>query len=436
MKADINKILIFNEINKKHTLYMLFFILFLVLLSKSSYAATNPMLVRLVATGSSMQNECVVYFDSAASYNYEPEYDAPSLGVDPGALNIVTCFDGMDFQVKALPAITQNMALPLKISTGTTGTYLIYAGEMQNLPQGAALWLYDSYTATSFDLRGGAYSCIISDTETVSRFVLNIFTSVLQNVTRGYDPPTCAFSANGILFAKAPGSTAYDYYWKDSANNIIQVALNKSGEDTLYAINAGSYRVDVNTTGSNDHAVIYFNVEGSQSAKAHFSIANQQIYLSNGQATAYFTNTSQNSQVYWWDFGDGMGSPSQQGTNTYSQLGSYTVSLTCSNLTCPEVSTFSEVIEVFGGTTGIEAAENAFQVGFDGGGDYIIWNGNDGISGLLIWNMAGQVVESQQPEPGNEKKIYFSKQLSPNQVYVVQTTTGNGLKTLFKFIKQ
>jgi len=408
----------------------------LILLPKNIHCTTDPMLVRLVATGMSMQNECAIYFDSAATYNYEPEYDAPSLGVDPGALNIVSCFDGMDFQVKALPAITQNMAIPFKINTGSTGTYLIYAGEMQNLPQGAAIWLYDSYTATSFDLRGGAYSCIISDTETVSRFVLNIFTSALENVTRGYDPPTCAFSGNGILFARAPGNTAYDYYWKDSANNIIQVALNKTGEDTLHNVNAGSYRVDVNTSGFNDHAVIYFSVEGSQSAKARFSLTNPQIYLSNGQATAHFTNTSQNSQLYWWDFGDGMGSPNQQGTNAYSQLGSYTVSLTVSNLTCPEVSTYSEVIEVVGGTTGLGSAESAFQVGFDGGGDYILWKGDEEINALSIWNMAGQaLVENQKPAPGNGKKVYFSEQLGPNQVYVIQTTTGNGRKILFKFIK-
>ncbi|HXD94410.1 MAG TPA: hypothetical protein VNX01_14485, partial [Bacteroidia bacterium] len=47
-------------------------------------ASTPAMLLRLEAAGQSMQNETVVYFDSSGAFNYNDQYDAPSLGVSPG----------------------------------------------------------------------------------------------------------------------------------------------------------------------------------------------------------------------------------------------------------------------------------------------------------------------------------------------------------------
>ena len=40
-----------------------------------------------------------------------------------------------------------------------------------------------------------------------------------------------------------------------------------------------------------------------------------------------FTNTSQNAESYYWDFGDGTNSTEQSPVHTYNSAGNYTISL-------------------------------------------------------------------------------------------------------------
>jgi serine protease len=54
-------------------------------------------------------------------------------------------------------------------------------------------------------------------------------------------------------------------------------------------------------------------------------------YSQNGAGTVYFTNTSSNASSYEWNFGDGASSTSTSPTHTYSNLGSYNVSLTANS---------------------------------------------------------------------------------------------------------
>ncbi|HXU25747.1 MAG TPA: hypothetical protein VN698_00840, partial [Bacteroidia bacterium] len=227
--------------------------------SLSSLKASVPMLLRLEAAGQAMQNETAVYFDSQGTFNYNDQYDAPSLGVSPGYLNIITRFDSIDFQIKCLPLLTQNISIPVKVVTGTSGSYQIYANDIKNLPFGACIMLHDNLTNTNQDLRLGAYTCNVSDTESVARFVLNISISTLS-VSGNPINPTCSKSANGyIIVSGTIGTAPWNFYWKDSLNNIIKTSLQKSTADTLFGLNAGAYLVDVNTNGTCSNGALSFS---------------------------------------------------------------------------------------------------------------------------------------------------------------------------------
>lgn len=64
----------------------------------------------------------------------------------------------------------------------------------------------------------------------------------------------------------------------------------------------------------------------------------------NGGPTATFTNTSQNATTYLWDFGDGSVSSAVNPTHTYQAEGTYTVTLTATNICGSQ--TFTQTVTV------------------------------------------------------------------------------------------
>lgn len=397
--------------------------------------AQTPMAMRLVAAGNGMQNEAVVYFDSSATYNYDPLYDAPSLGVAPGQLNIVTCLNNLEYQVNGLPALTQSITLPVKITTGTTGQYQLSGVDLQNLPQGAWVTVTDLYNNVSHNLRTGPFTCTIQDTETVARFELGIVITTFSNLSIALVAPTCLQSADGKLIVQATSAGPYDFYWKDSLNNIVHSVSGKAWADTFYTANAGIYRVDVNETGTNKIGIAYFNVHPSMGPQADFMVSDDTLYLSGSEASMHFFNNCVNAQWYWWDFGDGMGCDSVNPTYAYTQLGTYTVTLSANNGFCPETASFSRSVTILGGTTGI--ARQGTEIAalcYEATGCYLKFKTEASNLFISISDLMGRVLlswELSRVTPG--QKILVSGALPPKEVYMLYLS-GIHMQKVYKFI--
>ena len=239
-------------------------------------SSATPMVFRLQASGNNMKNETAIYFDANATSNYEKTYDALSLGVDAGFLGIVSSLNDTDYAINGLPTLNQNFIIPVKATTATTGNYQITATDLQNLPGGACIILHDNYMGYDWDLRSGPYSCTLTDTETVARFVLNITIDPTLSINTSLKNPTCMSSANGYIIANAPSGSSYNYYWKDANNNIIKTSLNAGTTDTLKNLQAGVYHVDVNGTGSCSNATGTFTLQ-STSTYFNFLLQHPQI---------------------------------------------------------------------------------------------------------------------------------------------------------------
>jgi PKD repeat protein len=400
------------------------YIHFLLILTAAFRLSAQPKtLLRLQAQGNGMQNEAVVYFDASAGYTYDPLLDAPSLGVNQGYLDVVTCFDSIDFQVKALPALTQGVTIPLKVTTGISGQYQVSANDLQNLPSGACVMLYDAYSGMSHDLRSGNYLCMISDTESVARFSVNIIISVLPPPASSFQNPTCASSLNGKVIAISPGTGLWNYYWKDSTNNIIRTQLNKEGNDTLGNIAAGDYHVDVNPAGTCGNSSAEFSLVGALSPTAYFTSDSVSVVHSYVQ----FSNTSVNAITYSWNFGDGMASTTVNAWHNYSATNVYTVSLSAFSSLCNETSTFTKILTVVG-TTGLNdnRFDNAILVSRDVTGYYLQIN-SDIQSKTVIsgYDMFGKNLFSISPQLNLNTKTYLDLEAYKNTVVLLTVSLGN-----------
>jgi len=397
-------------------------VLFAVLLS-APCKANAPMLLRLQVDGNTMQNETVVYFDAGASMTYDPQYDALSLGVNPGYLNIVSTIGNLDFQVKGLPVLTQGISIPLKVYTGLSGLYHINTDGLQNLPSGACVFLYDNYTQTNWDLRGGSYTCFVSDTEKVSRFTLNIITSLLTTVNGISTDPSCTFSGNGEIIASAIGTGPWNYYWKDSLNNIIRTSLNKNTGDTLNGLNAGFYRVDMNTAGTCDNGTVSFTLEGSSSPRASFKSDSIAAVFAN----VSFISTGKKADSFWWDFGDGMGSADSNTTYSYSAAGIYVVSLTAYSSACNESSVFSKTLLV-AGSTAIEQADESEKVMIDGDWEGYFIQFNYAVptrASIQVIDMAGRIIVALSEQDRSNERIYLGLNGYENKIVLISVIGGN-----------
>lgn len=408
-------------------------------------SSSNPMVLRLFADGASMHNETAMYFDAAATTAFEDEYDGAYMGVDSAKLGIATTIGGYDYSINGLPALNQNLSIPVKVTTGVNGTYQISAHELQNLPSGACVILHDKYTNNDHDLRSGAYSCILSDTETVARFILNITINSNLQVNGVTNAPSCNASANGSIIASTTGSAGpWNYYWKDANNNIIKTSLNKSTPDTLPNIGGGNYSVDINTVGTCDNGSQSFVLQGNQSANASFNPSTTNVALVADTAAIIFTNTSTNASTYWWDFGDGNGSADTNAVNVYTSPGIYTVTLTAYNSLCGDSSVTAQVVTVDSAaiingivTNNISAEKNMF-ISKDAGGYYVQFNYKEKTNAVIsVENVLGEkIYEDIAEKNAQNQKVYIPLGNTENKILILSVVTDAGDKAFVKVVNQ
>jgi len=404
-------------------------------------SSSNPMVLRLKASGNAMQYETAMYFDASATTSYEDEYDASYLGADAGFLGIATSLAGVDYSINGLPALNQNFSIPVKVTTGTTGSYQIAAGDIQNLPGGACIILHDKYTGANQDLRSGAYSCSLNDTETVARFILNITINNTLLITSSTNNPTCSSSANGSIIASANSAGPWNYFWKDANNNVIKTSLNKLTADTLAAISGGNYSVDINTVGTCDNGTQNFTLQGTLISNSSFTPSASSVVLVQDTVSVLFTNTSSNANTYWWNFGDGNGSSDTNAVSYYASPGDYTVTLTAYNAACGDSTVSTQIITVIDGTqtNGIaayaEPSKNMF-ISRDERGYYVQFNYKTKTNAVVsVQNILGEKVNGDLLEKNVlGEKVYIPLGSTENKILILSVVTEAGEKTYCKII--
>jgi hypothetical protein len=135
---------------------------------------------RLVLDGpGGFHDETVFHFNTNATKGFDPDYDALKLNTfSTTAPDLSSLSQGVNYSINGLPDLTEDASIPVMAIARTTGTYTISPVDIGNLPAGSVAILHDNYTGTDKDLSQGGYTCILSDTTTTARFILNILAPV------------------------------------------------------------------------------------------------------------------------------------------------------------------------------------------------------------------------------------------------------------------
>jgi len=388
----------------------------------------------LQATGNGNESWAAIAFNANASDTTDG-YDARALGYN-GILQISsssTAAKNKDYAINCMPDLNQNYSIPVKILSGTTGQYVITPTNLENMLLGACLNLHDNYTNTDYNLRNGAFTVTINDTEKVARFVLQVTISQLP-ITANAVQASCANTTDGLITVIGNNAGPWNYIWKDANGNVVKSSLNKSTADSLAGLNSGVFTVEVNTVGSCDAAVQTFTFTSPVLA----SVFTAPTQVTAGTAIT-FTNTSTNATNYTWQFGDGSTASQQTPSYTYNNAGTYSVTLYAINTACSDTATSTQVVEVDAtSTTGIKSltANNTIFLSRDASGNYLQFNYSAQTKvNITVYNVLGQTLLNNAGLTVVNDKVYLNLNDSKNQVlYVTITDLTTNIQTTKKIV--
>lgn len=256
-----------------------------------------------------------------------------------------------------------------------------------------------SYTVTGIDSAGCAA------TATVNIPVVNP-----PNVTMTASPNDTTCSGSTVILNCVQGNTqGLSYLWSDGKT---------TRRDTIVVTSNATYTVTV-TNASGCSATDSISVYALPSQNAGFT------YSVNGN-TYTFTDTTNGATNWVWSFGDGNGSSSQNPIYTFSQPGTYTVTL---YVTGPcKVDTISVQIQVYPLAVNDLVSENGLVCYPNPVNDIVMLQSDIEFVALEVYNLHGERIK-RVPVSSKKNASLEVKDL-PQGMYYLRAHTAQGIKSI------
>ena len=232
---------------------------------------------------------------------------------------------------------TPDMIIPLGFKVVGDGIYIFSCPLLDNFDSTTIVRLEDRSNGSFTDLRGGSYSIYINQvTQNDSRFFLHVsYPAQISTADAG-----CGNDDGAILV-----SQDNSILWKacsvyDDANHRIYSDSSISGNFTFGTLPSGDYRLIFSYGQYSAGKLVHLdgrNIASAMTASTLNGVVGQDIQ---------FTSNATNTSDYFWEFGDGseitgVANPAF----AYQQPGTYTVTVTCSNIYgCVSTSTVTVTI--------------------------------------------------------------------------------------------
>ncbi|WP_375433637.1 nidogen-like domain-containing protein [uncultured Hymenobacter sp.] len=152
--------------------------------NRNQNAKIRP-LIQLDLVGGTRRDAAILYFEQGATPNFDRAFDAHKLSNSNG-LQIAFVAGAEQLSISGLPTLTRaDVAVPLSVRVPTTGTYILEAVQVQNLPAGCYAYLQDAQTGATIDLdQRPAYSFSMDASFSGSRFTLLLsYARILTNAS-------------------------------------------------------------------------------------------------------------------------------------------------------------------------------------------------------------------------------------------------------------
>lgn len=247
----------------------------------------------------------------------------------------------------------QSIDIPLTARPGNSaqGNYQLDFTIPSDYMNGACISLEDVLTGNITDLKTDtSYSFTSSLSDPEVRFIIHI--NKAYNILSA--EPSCSSSADGSISISGGNIDGHNFELIDDLGNVVATQTAANNSVVFDLISAGNYTINtdyVSACGQSTETII---VNQPADLDAGFTTNANTIDIANNDILEVTSNAS--GLNYMWDFGDGNTSTGDFASHTYTNSGSYVVTLTVDNGTCSNSSTTS--VTVTNSVTGIDESNN------------------------------------------------------------------------------
>jgi hypothetical protein len=278
---------------------------------------------KLKVEGNNFSDETVISFDPAATGGYDPSFDALKMASWNTAVpSISTVDDTLDYAVNSLPALSNDISIPVRVKVGTTGTYVI-SDSILGIPLSSCIVLEDMLTGISTDLRAGSYTFTIADTTQAPRFIIHIGAPF----DRSSIAASCSNDSDGVAVATGKGTGPWDYEWKDASGTIVQNDLAVTGPDSLMNAAPGVYTLTITNNSGLCGSLSDTVIVGSPVPLTFSATATSESCLGNSDGSVMLNAVNGGTSPFNYSWSNGMSTANLSGLLP----GTYTLTITDDN---------------------------------------------------------------------------------------------------------
>jgi PKD repeat protein len=313
------------------------------LMPASAQNLTDALKIKIV--GNNYSDETVIRFNSAATPNFDGNWDAWKIFSSNAAVpEIFTRIDSLSpLSINAYSPLNRKFTFEIFTKITNPGIYTIRGLELGAFASTVCIRLEDMQTNTFYNLRDTtAYSFNLSysSVNCPPRFRV-IFSPQVAVLTA---PTTCSTTSDGMAAVAKLENYSWSYVAYDANSNVVASNPNVNQYDTISSLLPGTYTLSV-TTSFGCHESHAFTVGSPPPVEAQFFTYDTISYYSSPFAGFY--NLSQNADSYLWNFGDGsLPDMTYSPSHWFPDTGNFVVSLTVVGINGQCSDTYTKTITV------------------------------------------------------------------------------------------
>jgi hypothetical protein len=204
-------------------------------------------IVRIKLTGNGFYDETALVFNNDATPLYEGTHDAMKFYTDNElvpSLATVTMYgeEAVDIAINSMPFVTEEMSIPLKALTGTSGTYVLSVESITGVELSSCLAIEDLQTGEVISLVAGeSISIELNAADSTARFMIHLAAPLSVSKT----DKICYNQNEGSAEIIGVGTGPWTYTWSTEDGEVLQVTENSNSSDVITGLNHGTYFVEV-----------------------------------------------------------------------------------------------------------------------------------------------------------------------------------------------
>ncbi|GAB4248237.1 MAG: hypothetical protein Kow0079_00280 [Vicingaceae bacterium] len=307
--------------------------------------------IKIKISNATYSDETIIRLANGATVNFDGNYDAWKLfGTNQNVPNIYTktVAGSYDLSINGLPEFDKDTTIAVYTNIPSAGNYTVEVTVLGAFSSQYQMSIKDINSGLDYLISNNfSFTSNLNPQNQAVTFEVYIASKNIVTPT----PLTCYNTNDGVIEIYNKGNFNWNYFIKDSLNNIVSSGTSTSEKAYIYNLPNSTYYIETSANGVTEHDTV--KIDNGIQVIADIATSSDTFLLSNSEAQVTFNNNSLNATDFLWDYDNGNIDTSIIGQTSYNSEGTYQVSLTAFNGNC-QATTFKTIYIVNPVVTSIE----------------------------------------------------------------------------------